>query len=145
LHGWRLPDGANIEMRGYPGQPRSLSFSADGRFLATSGGMRAVCWRFDPPDADDEPHECGITGKTPVSRVACHPAHPLIAVGYHSGAVLLCQPGSSDILFIKGSGNSAVSAMAWSPDGGRLALGTEAGELALVFLPEELFRFGRRR
>lgn len=144
LHGWRLPDGADIEMGGYPGQPRSLSFSADGRFLATSGGMRAVCWHFDPPGANDEPHECGVPGKAPVSRVACHPAHPLIAVGYHSGAVLLCQPGSSDILFIKGSGNGAVSAMAWSPDGGRLALGTEAGELALVFLPDELFRFGRR-
>jgi WD40 repeat protein len=145
LHGWRLPDGADIEMGGYPGQPRSLSFSADGRFLATSGGMRAVCWRFDPPSADDKPHESGIAGNAPVSQVACHPVHPLIAVGYHSGAVLLCQPGSSDVVFIKASGNGAVSAIAWSPDGGRLALGTEAGELALVFLPDELFRFGGRR
>jgi WD40 repeat protein len=145
LHGWRLPDGADIEIGGYPGQPRSLSFAADGRFLATSGGLRAVCWRFDPPVANDQPYECGIAGNTPVSRVACHPLHPLIAVGYHSGAVLLCQPGSSDILCIKGAGNGAVSAMAWSPDGRRLALGTEAGELALVFLPDELFRFGDRR
>ena len=144
LHGWRLPDGADIEMGGYPGQPRSLSFSADGRFLATSGGMRAVCWRFDPPGANEEPHESGLAGKTPVSVVVCHPVHPLIAVGYHSGAVLLCQPGSSDLLFIKGAGSSPVSAMAWSPDGRRLALGTEAGELALVFLPDELFRFRRR-
>lgn len=145
LHGWRLPDGADIEMGGYPGQPRSLSFSADGRFLATSGGMRAVCWRFDPPRANDEPHECGIAGKTPVSIAACHPVDPLIAVAYHSGEVLLCRPGSSDILLIKGAGNSAVSAMVWAPDGRRLALGTEAGELALVFLPEELFRFERSR
>ncbi|NUY30844.1 WD40 repeat domain-containing protein [Paraburkholderia sp. JPY303] len=145
LHGWRLADGADIEMGGYPGQPRSLSFSADGRFLATSGGMRAVCWRFDPPGADAGPHESGIAGKTPVSVVVCHPIHPLIAVGYYSGVVLLCQPGSSDMLFVKGSGDSAVSALAWSPDGRRLALGTQAGELALVFLPDELFRFGRRR
>jgi WD40 repeat protein len=145
LHGWRLPDGGDIEMGGYPGQPRSLSFSADGRFIATSGGMRAVCWSFDSLGPNDGPHECGIAGKSPVSRVACHPAHPLIAVGYHGGAVLLCQPGSSDILLIQGSGNSAVTAMAWSPDGRRLALGTDAGELAIVFLPNELFRFGARR
>ncbi|MHB9841496.1 WD40 repeat domain-containing protein [Paraburkholderia terrae] len=144
LHGWRLSDGADIERGGYPAQPRSLSFSADGRFLATSGGMRAVCWRFDPPRANDEPHECGMAGKAPVSRVACHPVHPLIAVGYQSGAVLLCQPGSSGVLFIKGFGDSAISALVWSPDGRRLALGTEAGELALVFLPDELFRFGSR-
>jgi WD40 repeat protein len=145
LHGWRLHDGADIEMGGYPGQPRSLSFSADGRFLATSGGMRAVCWRFDPPGANDMPHESGIAGTTPVGLVAFHPALPLIAVGDHSGAVWLCQPGSSDTLFIKGSGKSALSALAWSPDGRRLALGTEAGELALVLLPDELFRFGSRR
>jgi WD40 repeat protein len=141
LHGWRLSDGGDIEMGGYPGQPRSLSFSADGSFLATSGGLRAVCWRFDPPNANDQPHECGIGGKTPVTQVACHPTHPLIAVGYHSGAVLLCQPGRSDVLVIKHSGSSPVSAIAWSPDGTRLALGTEEGELAVVFLPDLLFRF----
>jgi WD40 repeat protein len=145
LHGWRLSDGGDIEMGGYPGQPRSLSFSADGRFLATSGGLRAVCWRFDPPVANDQPHECGVGGKTPVTQVACHPTHPLIAVGYHSGAVLLCQPGRSDVLVIKHSGSSPVSALAWSPDGTRLALGTEAGELALVFLPDLLFRFSGPR
>jgi len=141
LHGWRLSDGGDIEMGGYPGQPRSLSFSADSRFLATSGGLRPVCWRFDPPGGDDQPHECGVAGKTPVSQVACHPTHPLIAVGYHSGAVLLCQPGSGDVLVVKHSGSSPVSTVAWSPDGARLALGTEAGELAFVFLPDLLFRF----
>jgi len=145
LHGWRLPDGGDIEMGGYPGQPRSLSFSADGRVLVTSGGPRAVCWRFDPPGGDNQPRECGIAGKTPVTQVACHPTHPLIAVGYHNGAVLLCQPGGSDVLFVQGAGASPVSAIAWSPDGGRLAMGTEAGEIGLVSLPEALFHFGSPR
>ncbi|WP_438391258.1 WD40 repeat domain-containing protein [Caballeronia sp. DA-9] len=141
LHGWRLPDGGDIEMGGYPGQPRSLSFSADSRVLVTSGGPRVICWRFDPPGGDDQPGECGIAGKTPVTCVACHPAHPLIAVGYHNGAVLLCQPGGSDILFVKPSGDSPVSAVTWSPDGRRLAMGTQTGEIGLVLLPEALFHF----
>lgn len=145
LHGWRLPDGGDIEMGGYPGQPRSLSFSGDGRFLVTSGGPRAVCWRFDPPRGDDQPGECGIAGKAPVSVVACHPTHPLIAVGYHDGVVLLCQPGGRDVLFIESSRGSAISAIAWSPDGTHLALGTERGEVGLVSLPEALFHFGGSR
>jgi WD40 repeat protein len=145
LHGWRLPDGGDIEMGGYPGQPRSLSFSADGRVLVTSGGPRAVCWRVDPPGGDQAPRECGIAGKTPVNHVACHPTHPLVAVGYHGGALQLCQPGRSDALIIKGAGDSPVSAIAWSPDGGFLALGTETGEIALVSLPEALFHFGTPR
>ena len=100
-------------MAGYPGQPLSLSFSADGRFLATSGGPRAVCWRFDPP-GQDGPTECGIASRVPVTRVACHPVRPVIAVGHYNGAVLLSQPGVADILFVRGAGGAAASALAWS-------------------------------
>lgn len=144
VHGWRLPDGDDIEMGGYPLQPGSLSFSADGRVLVTSGGTRAVCWRFDAPGGDESgdasPRECGVASKSPVTRVACHPTLSLIAVAYHSGAVLLCQPGGDDVLFVRGSGGAPVAAIAWSPDGGRLAFGTESGEMALVYLPHALFR-----
>ena len=140
LHGWRVADGGDIEMGGYPGQPLSLSFAHDGRYLATSGGTRPVCWGFDPPDGADQPVECGIASKTPVTFVACHPAQSLIAAGYHNGAVLLCQPGSSEGLFVKGSGDGAVNALAWSGDGSRLALGTQDGLLGWLELPEGLFR-----
>lgn len=140
LHGWRIADGGDIEMGGYPGQPLSLSFEHDGRYLATSGGTRPVCWGFDPPGAADQPVECGIESKTPVSRVACHPRQSLIAAGYHNGAVLLCQPGSNEGLFVKGSGGGAVTALAWSGDGSRLAFGTQDGVFGWLGLPETLFR-----
>ena len=149
LHGWRLsgvPDGAgDIEMGGYPGQPRSLAFSAGGRTLATSGSPRVVCWAFDPPVAGSMPVECGLpSSRLPVCQVAYHPTHPLIAAGYHNGAVLLCQPGSDDVLFVRGSGGGSaagsVTALSWSADGLRLAIGTQSGEAALVALPPPLFR-----
>lgn len=140
LHGWRLPDGDDFETHRFALPPGSLSFAADGRVLVTSGGMRAMAWRMDPPGADDRPRECGIASGAPVSRVACHPSMSLIAVGYQSGAVLLCQPGARDVLFVRSNGGAPVSALSWSPDGGRLAYGTEAGEIALVYLPHALFR-----
>ncbi|TLU72159.1 WD40 repeat domain-containing protein [Lichenicoccus roseus] len=142
LHGWRLSDAGDIEMGGYPGQPRSLSFSAGGRILASSGAPRVVCWRFDPPGEGSTPIECGLpSSRLPVCRVACHPTRPLIAAGYHNGAVLLCQPGSDDVLFVKSSGGGSVTALAWSDDGERLALGTQGGEAGLIPLPGLLFRF----
>ncbi len=142
LHGWRLSDGGDIEMGGYPGQPRALAFSGDGAFLASSGAPQVVCWPFNPPGGDAQPVECGLpSSRLPVCQVATHPAYPIVAAGYHNGAVLLCQPGTEAVLFVKGSSGGSVSALAWSADGARLAIGTEGGEIGVVALPRLLFRF----
>ena len=142
LHAWRL-DGSSgdLEMGGYAGQPRSLGFSAGGRYLASSGNARVTCWAFDPPALGNMPVECGLpSSRLPVCQVACHPAYPLIAAGYHNGAVLLCRPGSEDVLFVRAAAGDMVTALAWSADGARLAIGTQSGEAALVALPSTLFR-----
>ena len=140
LHGWRVSDGMDMEMSGYGGQPLSLSFAHDGRYLVTSGATRPVCWSFDPPGNSQQPTQCGIASKTPVTVVACHPRQSLIAVGYFNGAVLLCRPGSDDALFVKGSGEGAVNALAWSADGQRLAFGNQGGLCGWANLPDALFR-----
>jgi WD40 repeat protein len=46
LHGWRVADGKDMRMGGYPAKPRSLAFLADGALLATSGANSAVVWPF---------------------------------------------------------------------------------------------------
>jgi WD40 repeat protein len=138
LHGWRVADGGDIEMGGYMGQPLSLSFSAGGRTLVTSGALRPVCWDFLRPGS--APGECGIASKAPVGCVACHPRDGVIAVGHHSGALSLCRPGSDDFLLVKGTGGGAVSALAWSPSGTQLAFGTEGGAFGWIGLPELIFQ-----
>ena len=140
LHGWRVQDGGDMEMAGYPGQPLSLSFTPDGSQLATSGGLRPVCWDFARPGASQGPRECGIQSKAPVTCVACHPRFHVLAAGYHSGAVTLCQPDSDSFLLIKGAGGGAPTALAWSPDGERLAFGTQDGWLGWIELPDPVFR-----
>ena len=109
-------------------------------FFATSGGTRVVCWNLDGTGGAAQRTECGVGSAVAVTQVACHPVRPLIAVGYENGAVLLCQPGSADILFVRSAGGGAVSALAWSADGGFLALGAAGGEIGVVAFPERLFR-----
>ena len=50
LHGWRLSDGEHIPMSGYDARVRSLSWSAGGEWLATSGATQLVLWPFHGKD-----------------------------------------------------------------------------------------------
>lgn len=133
LHGWRLSSNEHMRMSGYPAKTTSLSFSRGGKWLATSGADTVVLWPFTGG---------GPTGKPPVelaggdgvacTHVACHPEHEAVAAGFADGLVVLADIGSHRILPICGPGRGPVSALAWSPDGAFLAIGTENGTAALV-------------
>jgi WD40 repeat protein len=129
LHGWRLADAKHMRMSGYSARVRSLGWTADGKFLATSGSEQLILWPFDGKD--------GPMGKQPrllapsqarVGVVACHPRQPLVAAGYADGAVLLVRIGDGALIEAKGKGDAPVSALGWDAAGQTLAFGTEAGE-----------------
>ena len=44
LHGWRLADRKHLRMSGYSAKVRSLSWSGDGDWLATSGSEQLILW-----------------------------------------------------------------------------------------------------
>jgi len=135
LHGWRLADGQHMRMSGYPGRVRSLSFSADGDWLATSGAQEVILWPFRTRD--------GPMGKEPlllargpkdtrVAAVACHPAQAMLAAGYSDGMVLLVRlEDAAEVILSRPSG-TPVSALAWRGDGKALAFGTEGGTAGLL-------------
>jgi hypothetical protein len=50
LHGWRLADNKHMRMSGYPGRVRSMSWSAGGKGLATSGADSVIIWPFTSKD-----------------------------------------------------------------------------------------------
>src|SRR5262249_25019318 len=92
LHGWRLPDATHMRMQGYSAKVASMSWTADGKSLATSGATQLVVWPFQAKE--------GPMGKQPVllapsehrvSAVACHPRQAIFAVGYEDGMALLVR------------------------------------------------------
>ena len=82
LHGWRIADSRNMRMTGYPGKTRSLSWSHDGAWLATSGADAAIIWPFKDKDGPmgKAPRECGVR-EARVTRVAFHPRALVVAIG----------------------------------------------------------------
>jgi WD40 repeat protein len=135
LHGWRLADAKDMRMSGYSAKVRSLAWSADGKWLATSGSEQLILWPFAGKD--------GPMGKTPrmlaardrrVVAVACHPRQEVVAVGYDDGMVLLVRVEDAAEVLAKRPDGGPVSALAWNAAGTMLAFGTEEGEAGVVDL-----------
>ncbi len=136
LHGWRLQDSRNMRMTGYPAKTRSLSWSHDGQWLATSGADAAVIWPFKDKDGPmgKAPRECGVR-QARVTQVAFHPKALVVAIGYADGLVLLCRLGDAAEILARHPGDGAVSALAWDASGARLLFGLESGAAGLLRLP----------
>jgi WD40 repeat protein len=135
LHGWRLADGQHMRMSGYPTKTRSLSFSAKGRWLATSGAESVVLWPFfGGGPMGKAPHEIAGGDSVLCTAVACHPEQEVVAAGFGDGLVLVSDIASGRVVPIAPPGHGPVSALAWNGPGSRLAFGTETGFAAIVDL-----------
>ena len=137
LHGWRVADKQHMRMSGYPSKTRSLSWSHDGAWLATSGADAAIVWPFQAKDGPmgKSPRECGVRAAK-VSCVAFHPKALVLAIGYEDGCVLMCRlTDASELLVRKPAAGSALSALAWDGTGAQLAFGAEDGAAGVLTLP----------
>src|SRR3954468_17414758 len=133
LHGWRLADNRHMRMSGYPGRVRSMSWSAGGKGLATSGADTVIVWPFTSKD--------GPMGKEPAmlaplqaraSMVACHPKQDIMAAGYSDGTILIVRLEDGAEILVRRNGREPVSALAWNAKGTLLAFGTEDGDAGML-------------
>src|ERR1700726_2650628 len=135
LHGWRLADSRHMRMTGYPGRGRSMSWSAGGKALATSGGDAVIMWPFASKD--------GPMGKEPamlaplqarVSAVACHPKQDILAAGYSDGTILMVRLEDGAEILGRRRGPAPVAALAWNGKGPLLAVPDEEGDAGMLEL-----------
>jgi WD40 repeat protein len=135
LHGWRVADAKHMRMSGYSARVRSLSFSADGNYLATSGSEQLILWPFDGKE--------GPMGQQPlmwapmqarVAVVACHPAQPVVAAGYSDGLVLLVRIEDGAEILVRRPEGAPVTALGWDAAGGQLGFGCEDGDAGVCAL-----------
>ena len=137
LHGWRLPEKAHMRMSGYPAKPRSMSWSMDGNWLATSGAEAAIVWPFASKDGPmgKAPRECGVRQKR-VSQVAFHPKSLVLALGYEDGFIILVRlTDGSEILVRAEMQGEAITSLGWDRAGTRLIFGSADGAAGVLTLP----------
>lgn len=138
LHGWRVADNSHMRMSGYPAKTRSISWSSDGKWLATSGADAVIVWPFMTRDGPmgKPPMELAVM-RSRVERVAFHPHAPVVAVGYRDGAIMLARLDDGGELPARPAGeDGAISALAWDRTGMRLVFGTSEGAGGVLTLPK---------
>lgn len=138
LHAWRISDKKDMRMSGYPGKTRSLSWSSDGHWLATSGANAAIIWPFKDKEGpvSKAPLECGARHAR-VTSVAFHPTLLILAQGYEDGLLMLCRvPDGAEILVRPApEAGGAINTLAWDETGRRLLFGAADGPAGLLEMP----------
>ncbi len=133
LHGWRLADHRHMRMTGFPARVRTMSWSASGKALATSGADAVILWPFATKD--------GPMGREPamfaplqarVSVVACNPRQDILAAGYRDGTILMVRLSDGSEILVRRNGGAEISALAWNAKGTLLAFAAEDGEAGLL-------------
>jgi WD40 repeat protein len=137
LHGWRLSDAKTMQMGGYPAKVKAMTFLYGGLIMATSGAHGAVVWPFGGANGPmgKQASEVAYDPARMTTRVAALPALSLLAVGRDDGRVSVLNLQHSRVETVRVQTGAPISALALSPDAGRLAWGDEDGNAGVAELP----------
>ncbi|HUN98687.1 MAG TPA: WD40 repeat domain-containing protein [Bradyrhizobium sp.] len=127
LYVWRLNDETEMHMSGYMSKPCSLSWSADGEWLASSGAESVVLWPFRGKDPMQRTASTFERRPALVVNVPCHPKKAMVAAGYDDGALLFAPQRDGDALMVRDTDGDVISDMAFDAEGHVFAYGTEQG------------------
>ncbi len=135
IHVWRVAQATDMRMQGYPAKVKSLSWTADARFLYTSSQPVFTAWPFSGKGPEGKPPlQFGDEGAGLMTVVAAHPSAEFVAGGYDSGELQLGDIRTRRSVVLKMADGAAITCLAWSPDGFKLAVGNDRGDLLVIDL-----------
>ena len=126
VHLWIPEQDIELQMSGYEGKVKELSFDHTSRWLATGGGKDCCIWDCagDGPEGREPgmlPHDAKVCA------VAFQHAHGLLATASQDGVVQLWSPERKQPLRATVRMPAAATKLVWSPDDNLLAIGSEKG------------------
>ncbi len=128
LHMWNTALKRDYQMRGYWTKPTSMVWSADKKWLGTSGSETVIIWPFDKMGPEGrEPLQLGWSNATFVTAMAAHPTDNVMAAGFADGAVVMIDLASKKAFSATAPSGHAVTALAFSPSGDSLIAGSANG------------------
>jgi len=131
VHLWIPDEDMELQMSGYEGKVRHLSFDHTSRWLATSGGRDACVWDCAGPGPEGR-EPAMLAHEAPVCSLAYQRSHSLLATASRDGSSILWSPDRKQPLRATVRMPVAATRLAWSPDDRLLAIGSEKGAVYVL-------------
>jgi WD40 repeat protein len=134
VHFWNLATGKDSQMRGYATKVTLTEWSANSRFLATAAGNEVIVWDFGGKGPEGT-HPLELRGHTErISALAFQPNGAWLVSAGRDWRISLWQPGKETVVVDAHLTSGEITAIRWSPDGQRLAVGESKGRVTLYDL-----------
>lgn len=114
VHFWRLADGRDAMMAGYPLKPADLCWSPDNVYLATTGSSDVTLWPFDPPGPEGRRPLLLELHEAPLSVLAFAPRSPWLASACRDGLLAIWRVGEGEEPVQGVRMRERICALAWS-------------------------------
>ena len=133
VHFWIAATGQDLHMFGYPTKVRELAWDKGSRFLATGGGSQVTVWDCSGkgPEGTRPLQLNGHDEAATVNALAFQRGGTLLASGGGDGKILLWHPAEGVRRQAETRLGGGITQVTWSGKDDRLAVGTEAGEVAV--------------
>ena len=134
VHFWWLTTGKDSQMRGYPTKVSLTEWSANGRYLATAAGPEVIVWDFGGkgPEGSAPLELSGHTDR--ITHLAFQPNGPWLVSAGRDWRLTLWLPGKEKQAVDAHLSGGEITAVRWSPDGKRVAVGEAKGRLTIYEL-----------
>ena len=134
VHFWMLATNKDSQMRGYPSKVTLTEWSSNGRYLATAAGNDIVAWDFGGkgPEGSQPVELRGHTER--ITHLAFQPNGPWLVSAGKDWRISLWQPGKAPQVVDAHLTGGEVTALRWSPDGQRVAVGEAKGRVTVYEL-----------
>jgi WD40 repeat protein len=134
VHFWYLATGKDSQMRGYPTKVTLTEWSANSRYLATAAGSEVVVWDFGGkgPEGSAPLELSGHTDR--ITHLVFQPGGQWLVSAGRDWRLTLWQPGKEKQAVDAHLTGGEITAVRWSPDGTRLAVGEAKGRLTIYEL-----------
>lgn len=131
VHLWVPETDLELNMSGYEGKVKELSYDRNSRWLATGGGKDACIW--DCTGAGPEGREpLMFPHDAKVCAVAFQHSHGLLATASQDGVVMLWSPERKQPLVATVRMPAPATKLCWAPDDELLAIGSEKGAVYVL-------------